>query len=757
MFITKCKGDGAYSSLNAYIFCYNYLGNASLHSKIKLYELKTWDMSGKLSRHYIPCYRKSDNVIGMYDLVNDTFYTNKGTGVFLKGQDISTSMGLDLIDYKIEGNSEQEIVVLLPTEYQELSYIESTKEQYIDTGHTPTQNTKVYAKFQLTATVANYPFGVRETSQSNICYISGGSSSWAFRFGATSGRSYGTTDTEVHEITMGIDGTYFDGEFFEQVDKSDFTCTGNLYLFALNNNGSVSRGSTKMFEFKMWEKEKLIRHYIPCYRKSDGETGMYDLVNNEFCPSEQTTPFVLGAEKLPIPTPEEPIEIESVGDKTKNLLNPNTVEDINQYIASGSGVPSVPSSGANAIWRSSDFIPVTGGTVYHFNAINSDANSAGAGWYDETKTFISGLSTTVINQNNKNITAPSKARYVRLSWRIEEEYNPNWQNTLQLEEGWEETEYEPYGYKIPVKIRGKNVFNLDVLINEGKDTGNPVYSVNNNKVTVNRVNTTGWINLQTLSLKPNTQYCLLVENATKIDIRTPDYNVKLFSQALVTSAVFTTDSTGLVCFKLFSPTDTYPYEIGYMQLEESDISTNYEPYVEPITTNIYLNEPLKRADEYSDYIDFKNQKINRVVVEKILDGTEGWKLTSNGGAKNYFHFTSGGNRYVVSHKGLCTHYQRTYISSSDTVVGYNSIRSSAGDSRVLIRPNNVTSYNAETWANFVKEQYDNGTPIIISYVLTTPTEETIELPTIPTFKGTTIIEVDTDILPSNMEVIYIGK
>ena len=34
------------------------------------------------------CYRKSDGVIGMYDVENDVFYTNDGTGDFAKGQDI---------------------------------------------------------------------------------------------------------------------------------------------------------------------------------------------------------------------------------------------------------------------------------------------------------------------------------------------------------------------------------------------------------------------------------------------------------------------------------------------------------------------------------------------------------------------------------------------------------------------------------------------------------------------------------------------
>lgn len=34
------------------------------------------------------CYRKVDGVIGMYDIENDVFYTNDGTGDFTKGQDI---------------------------------------------------------------------------------------------------------------------------------------------------------------------------------------------------------------------------------------------------------------------------------------------------------------------------------------------------------------------------------------------------------------------------------------------------------------------------------------------------------------------------------------------------------------------------------------------------------------------------------------------------------------------------------------------
>ena len=38
---------------------------------------------------FIPCYRNSDGEIGLYDSINDIFYTNQGTGTFTKGPDVN--------------------------------------------------------------------------------------------------------------------------------------------------------------------------------------------------------------------------------------------------------------------------------------------------------------------------------------------------------------------------------------------------------------------------------------------------------------------------------------------------------------------------------------------------------------------------------------------------------------------------------------------------------------------------------------------
>lgn len=53
------------------------------------YYAKFWDSNGTLIRDYIPAQRKSDNVLGMYDAVNDTFTVNSGSGSFTAGRIIN--------------------------------------------------------------------------------------------------------------------------------------------------------------------------------------------------------------------------------------------------------------------------------------------------------------------------------------------------------------------------------------------------------------------------------------------------------------------------------------------------------------------------------------------------------------------------------------------------------------------------------------------------------------------------------------------
>lgn len=49
---------------------------------------KLYINNGTNELYFVPCYRKSDYVAGMYDIINGAFYTNQGTGDFTCGREI---------------------------------------------------------------------------------------------------------------------------------------------------------------------------------------------------------------------------------------------------------------------------------------------------------------------------------------------------------------------------------------------------------------------------------------------------------------------------------------------------------------------------------------------------------------------------------------------------------------------------------------------------------------------------------------------
>ena len=74
-------------TLPLYILANNNNGSSRYWTRAKIYSLDI-TIDGVKERDFVPCYRKADNVIGLYDLVYGTFYTNAGSGTFTKGQDV---------------------------------------------------------------------------------------------------------------------------------------------------------------------------------------------------------------------------------------------------------------------------------------------------------------------------------------------------------------------------------------------------------------------------------------------------------------------------------------------------------------------------------------------------------------------------------------------------------------------------------------------------------------------------------------------
>lgn len=72
---------------NVILFGFGYGSNLYRISPSRIYALKISERNN-IIHDFIPCYRKEDNVAGMYDIVSGVFYTNAGTGSFVVGADI---------------------------------------------------------------------------------------------------------------------------------------------------------------------------------------------------------------------------------------------------------------------------------------------------------------------------------------------------------------------------------------------------------------------------------------------------------------------------------------------------------------------------------------------------------------------------------------------------------------------------------------------------------------------------------------------
>lgn len=66
---------------------FTIFGNGTFSSHCRIYYLRYQD--DRTEAEFIPCYRKADGVIGMYELKSKTFFTNSGGGSFTKGADVN--------------------------------------------------------------------------------------------------------------------------------------------------------------------------------------------------------------------------------------------------------------------------------------------------------------------------------------------------------------------------------------------------------------------------------------------------------------------------------------------------------------------------------------------------------------------------------------------------------------------------------------------------------------------------------------------
>ena len=214
-----------------------------------------------------------------------------------------------------------------------------------------------------------------------------------------------------------------------------------------------------------------------------------------------------------------------------------------------------------------------------------------------------------------------------------------------------------------------------------------------------------------------------------------------------------------------TPSPENPVEVQSVgNLVTDTASEYYGKYDVPITIagtssetkHIYLNEPLRKVGDYADYIDFKNQKVVRKVKELELNENINfitYEITATG--HKGFRFYRSDMLSGIRDYGYCTHIENIpFYELSNIWFGVNNpiIYMSFPD---IYNQGETDDERKAAFYTFLSAQAKSGTPVKVIYILATPTEEPISLPALKTFKGTSIMSVNTSIQPSNIKTKYV--
>lgn len=310
--------DGEFTSSSTIgIFAVN--GGAGMDYAIaKLFSAKIYE-NDVLVHDYVPCKRNSDDAVGVYDIVGGSFLENAGNGAFTAGPELG-----------------------LPSAYQEVEFIKGTGTQWIDTGFTPNQSTKI-EMVAVAESVANEQAffygaaGVGYTDNAFEAYTYNGidvNYDGQYRlFGTLAANKKLTIVHDKNSASVTVEDG---GTFTTSFNTATFNAPRSMGLLATRrNSGALVSPPLAIYSAKIWNNDILVRDFVPCYRIADSVIGLYDLENGVFYTNAGTGTFVKGPDVLSITYKT------LISDET-NVYNIGT-EDIDElsaeieYTQSGSG------------------------------------------------------------------------------------------------------------------------------------------------------------------------------------------------------------------------------------------------------------------------------------------------------------------------------------------------------------------------------------------------------------------------------------
>ena len=225
----------------------------------RIYSFKLYNQSGTLVRDFIPMYQISTDTYGLWDRVNEEFYSSANSYKFTGGQRV------------IADNSDNL--------YYIKNYVSVNGNKYIDAQLKPNATDGWEADYYFTGTGRNYAWGAWSSSNSN---------SYGIR--ATASKIYFDYVTQAYVWS----GTYGNKRMVIKADRNEFYINGvkkgqttlqsghaaSRNFLIGNFNGSSYNGNGNLYWFKYWRNGELVRYYIPVQNVETKVYGLFDKVRN---------------------------------------------------------------------------------------------------------------------------------------------------------------------------------------------------------------------------------------------------------------------------------------------------------------------------------------------------------------------------------------------------------------------------------------------------------------------------------------------
>lgn len=685
-----------------YLFGVNQQGTliSANNTGLAIYSCKIYK-NNILVRDFVPCYRKKDNEIGMYDLVEDKFYINLGNGTFSTGQEVEfleNAVNEPIVDMQIGGNSE---LSRLPDEYQEIEYLESTGTQYIDTLMKP-NNHYLEIGFQYTRTDLQYQslFGCWNALGQAGYYMllnnNVGTLQWGYQCGT--GQIYTQNlmkdILEYKVIKFNYQNKiYINDEEFATVESSKLNLNWNLVLFGGNtNNNPKGSASVKIYYCKITDNltGQIVRNFVPARNRATGEAGLYDLVDSVFYTNSGTGIFAIGEVATPTPTPEAPIKIMSVGDydeATGKYKIPVTINN------------SVPSE-----YQEVEYISTTGSAYINTGILPKS-----------TFTYETSIKTPAVGGRFWGSYDGVMIGSLGTKWRLGAH--------LAWFDGWDWGEID------------RNIFTKFRFDSTGVYINGTFYE----HTGFTMVNNNGWA-----------IYLLAVnyQNA-------PNQNQR---NAMEYTRIYDNGELAYNFIPCYRKADG---EIGLYETVNGVFYTNsgtgeFVVGAEVNVTNIYLNEPLRAIYDnydnilYADYIDYKNRKVVRNTTKFTLDGSQ-YIYTNATVIEGYQTYHMLNSLYGL--KGGTPVYSDKLIGNENWDFAQTTAREQLSSATAVLTIRIADSRGVE-FSTAGIQQWLADNPIEVIHALATPTEETIDIPEISTFDGTNTFGIETTVNPSEIKINY---